>query len=162
MIVIHELTHAIMFLQGTNIPKEYEELLSMFNEMRAVNEMDQVVQDEWLFNRVAHRLSYRVDLDRLSDESLQSQKWNDEFFFPNYFRTINFVYVFRLHEVYTMVPEQVSMDVSNVLNNKMKIPDLLNKYDISLENEDTILCFENKIAEYEKVVNKYFNNVQRK
>lgn len=158
VIAIHELTHAILFLRKVSIPKRHEELLSMFNELRACNVMDQEVQDEWLFNKIAHRLSYRVHVEDLSDEALQNHRISNENYFDGYFRMLNFVYALRLYELYTLFPEQVSQDVDNILNNKNSILDLLKKYNISLENVDTISAFERKIAEFEKIVNRYFKN----
>lgn len=162
IIAVHELTHAVMLLQKNSIPKEHEELLSMFNELRAVDEMEEDIQDEWVFNIMAQRQFFRIYIEDLSDEALQRhQEYNDNYF-EDYFRTIALVYALRLHDIYILDKEQVSADVSCVLNNQISIADLLNKYKISLENEDTIRCFENKIVEYENIIKKYFNDFQKK
>lgn len=158
IMAVHELTHAIMFLQKNSISKEYEEFLSMFNELRAIDEMDEDIQDEWLFNRIVQRLSYRIHIEDLSDEALQTHQINNDIYFENYFRILSFTYALRLYEIYLIEPEQVNADVLRVLNNQISLFELLNKYKISLENEDTILCFENKIVEYENIVTKYFND----
>lgn len=161
VIAVHELTHAIMFLQKNSIPKEYEEFLSMFNELRAIDEMGADIQDEWLFNRIVQRLSYRIHIEDLSDEALQTHQISNDIYFEKYFRILSFVCALRLHEIYLVDPEQVNADVLRVLNNQISLFELLNKYKISLENEDTILCFENKIVEYENIVTKYFNDFQK-
>lgn len=156
VITIHELTHAILFLHKVAIPKQYEELLSIFNELRACSAMAQELQDEWLFNKIAYRLSYRVHIEDLSDEALQNHRISNENYFDDYFRMLNFVYALRLYELYTLFQEQVSQDVDNILNNQNSILDLLKKYNISLENIDTISAFERKIVEFENIVNGYF------
>lgn len=158
IIAIHELTHAILFLHKATIPKQYEELLSIFNEIRACSEMSQEIQDEWLFNKIAQRLSRRVHIEDLSDEALQNHQISNDNYFEDYFRMLNFVYALRLYELYTLSPEQVYQDVNNILINKNNILDLLRKYNISLENVDTISAFERKIAEFENIINRYFKN----
>lgn len=157
-IAIHELTHAILFLHKVPIPKRYEELLSIFNELRVRSLMGQEVQDEWLFNKIVYRLSYRIHIEDLSDKALQNHKISNEHYFESYFRMVNFVYALRLCELYSSFPEQVSQEVENILNNKNSIFDLLKKYNISLENEDTILAFKRTMTEFENVVNRYFKN----
>lgn len=157
IIAIHELTHAISFITSSRVPKQYEEVLSIFNEMKAKTEMDGVIQDEWLFNKIIERLKYRIYIKDLQDEAIKNLKLDEDLYFQGYFRVLNFVYALRLYELYTMFPEEIDTCVDSILRNEGSIIELLEKYQINLENEDTILAFEKIIAEYEQVVCKHFN-----
>lgn len=162
IVAIHELTHALCFVKKSTIPNEFQEIMSMFNEMKAIGKNEAKLQDEWLFNRIVSRLNFRIYIEDLSDEALQSHPIDNKIYFDNYFRMLNFVYAFRLYEIYTVYPETIDKDITQVLNNEISIRDLLNKYNISLENEDTIVCFENKIGEYENIIMNHFNCFQKK
>ncbi len=157
IISIHEITHAISFINQVQIPKQYEEILSIFNEMRASHEMDNDIQDEWLFNKIIQRLKYRIYIKDLSDEAIKNFEPNEDLYFQGFFRVLNLVYAVRLYELYSMFPDEISECVDSILKNEINVSELLEKYQISLENEDTIVAFEKIINEYEQVVNKHFN-----
>lgn len=156
IVTIHELTHAIGFINKASIPKQYEEILSIFNEIRACQEIDETIQDEWILNKMIQRLKYRIYLTDLSDEKLNNVS-DKELYFQCYFRMLNLVYALRLYELYCMYPEEISEDINQVLKSEISVIELLKKYHISLENEDTILAFEKTIGEYEQAVNRRFN-----
>lgn len=161
LISIHELTHAISFINHAQIPEQYGEILSIFNEIRASREMDETTQDEWLFNKMIQRLKYRIYLKDLSDEMINSIDIDEDLYFQGYFRILNFVYALRLYELYSIYQEEISACVDRVLKNEINILELLKKYQISLESEDTIAVFEKIIDEYEQVVRKHFNKNRR-
>ena len=156
MVTIHELTHAIGFINRASIPKQYEEILSIFNEIRACQDIDETIQDEWILNKMIQRLKYRIYLIDLSDEKLNNIS-DKELYFQCYFRMLNLVYALRLYELYSMYPEELSEDINQVLKSEISVIELLKKYNISLENEDTVLAYEKMIEIYEQVVRKHFS-----
>ena len=73
---------------------------------------------------------------------------------------LGFIYAIRLFDLYHINQEEILNDFNLVLSGEKSINDLLKKYQISLENEQTITSFINMCKLYQNIINrKYSPNI---
>lgn len=159
-VTIHELTHIIAALNNNNPSKQYNEFLSIFSELLAIDYFSQIKENEdiftnHLFNKLINRMSKRIYSNNLYLED-NSLSWLLKMYQSNYTYFIGLIYALRLFELYKNDKETILCDFNNILLSKYTVKELLDKYNINLNNEDTINCFKNNCDFYEqKILEKY-------
>ena len=120
---VHELTHIIQALNNNNPPTQYNEILSIFAELVAldyfsIKEKNKDIFNNHLINRIINRMSKRVYSYNLF-EDVDPQSAIKKYFISNYTYFIGLIYSLRLFELYKHNPKSILNDFNMVLNSEL-------------------------------------------
>ncbi len=158
----HELTHTLMALNNNNPREEHNEVLSLFIELLSLyllsdEENNPDIYENAFINRYINRMSYRVYPSDFSDEYISKHtEWLLKAHKDGYPYMIGIIYAARLLDIYMYNEEEVLYKVNEVLSGKKTLEDLLDEYNINLEDEPTLNSFYNSCDIYKYfVLNKH-------
>lgn len=162
----HEMIHILQALNNNNPEKQYNEVLSMFGEFVSLELLSEKYNNSNIYmnnliNRCIKRMSYRVYGRSFEDEAIDDcTDYMKKIYLSVYEHMLGFIYAIRLFDLYHQDTVSIIADFNLILAGKMRVKDILSKYRISLEDEDTLSSFIKLVDVYrESVVKKYGTRV---
>lgn len=164
-IMEHELIHLLMALNNNNPKPQHTEILSLFGELLTLYKLseknnDPLIFENGLVKRCISRMTYRVYASHFSDEYLKEHsEWLYMAHRNGYPYIIGFIYAIRLLNIYQKNEKELLTNINEVLNGNINIENLLNKYNISLTDENTCSDFINMCDNYKNIIeNRYIDS----
>lgn len=162
----HEMIHILQALNNNNPEKQYNEVLSMFGEFVSLELLSEKYNNSNIYmnnliNRCIKRMSYRVYGRSFEDEAIDDcTDYMKKIYLSVYEHMLGFIYAIRLFDLYHQDTVSIIADFNLILAGKMRVKDILSKYRISLEDEDTLSSFIKLVDVYrESVVKRYGTRV---
>lgn len=154
----HEMIHILQALNNNNPEKQYNEVLSMFGEFVSLELLSEKYNNSNIYmnnliNRCIKRMSYRVYGRSFEDEAIDDcTDYMKKIYLSVYEHMLGFIYAIRLFDLYHQDTVSIIADFNLILAGKMRVKDILSKYRISLEDEDTLSSFIKLVDVYRESV----------
>lgn len=151
-VLFHELAHGILLYNSVTLEKCYCELLSIFLELLISFHLNKkynnllIMEEETLISR----LNCIREYIKVNDKDNKLIEFDEEIY-PYILGTI---YSYRILEIYINNQEDIIREINLILSGKKDIRYLLNKYNISLSDEETLSSFIKKENDYKKLLTK--------
>lgn len=158
----HEMIHILPALSNNNPEEQYNEMLSIFGELLALELLSKKYNDNDIYmnnliTRCIRRMSYRVRGSDFEDEVVENQPdYMTRIYFSAYDYMLGFIYAIRLLDIYHQDSSKLIADFNLVLSGKIPVKYLLSEYHISLEDNDTVSCFMNLVDSYREWVERKY------
>lgn len=162
----YEMIRILQALSGNNPESQYTEVLSTFWSLLTMKILSEHFQtpDIYIYeviNRCVQRISSRVYSSNFSDEEVNKTQLKD-LSISSYIYMLGFIYAVRLLELCQENQAQVLADFNAVLNGKKSIQEMLQGYNISLEDSSTVESFMKMVDLYREFVDmKYGHSVHK-